>query len=228
MTYAKRKVLIRFAFLFDPLLKACDQTKPMEKQTRLLLALVGVVTFLVSFLATTALASQSFGGTMTRIGDQLFLTTTTNPVHMVRATSDREDVNNTLKRLGNGDSIVGTATFDGSGRWVKIESIDFVGLRRLIGLWNTTNTTGLMNFRSYQDLNVIMLGPQGDGPGLVTTKKEFKYTITPAIGDDWVLFLSDDRETQMGLMDLKDGSARITLLNPQTGNVAHVIELQKF
>lgn len=199
----------------------------MQKQTRLLLALIGVVTFLVSFLSTTALASQSFSGTMTRIGDQLFLTATTNPVHMVRATSDREDVNNTLKRLGNGDSIVGTATFDSSGRWVKIESIDFVGLRRLIGLWNTTNTTGLMNFRSYQDLNVIMLA-QGEGPGLVTTKKEFKYTVTPATGDDWVLFLSDARETQMGLMDLKDGAARITLLNPQTGDVAHIIELQKF
>lgn len=199
----------------------------VTKPSRILLILfVGAVTFLISFLSTTALASQSFRGTMTRIGDQLFLTTSTNS--MARVTSSLEDVNKTLRRLGNGDSISGTATFDSSGRWASIEAIDFVGLRRLIGIWNATNASSFMNFRSYQDLNVVLLGPQADGPGIVTTQKEFKYTVTPATGDDWVLFLSDAQQTQMGLMDLRENSATIQLLNPQTGSVSNVIELQRF
>lgn len=198
----------------------------MARQGRILLAIVGIVTFLVSLFSTTALASQSFSATVTRIGDQLFLSNASN--NMVRATSDSEEVNETLRRLANGDSIAGSAVFDSSGRWARIETIDFVGLRRLIGLWSALNTSSLMNFRNHSDLNVVLLRQREDGPGLVTAQRNFKYTLTPALRDEWVLFLSDTSETQMGLMELKDGQATITLLNPQTGEVSNVLELRRF
>lgn len=173
---------------------------------------------------SSAAPTMSISGPLVRLGDQLFLQ---HDNRLFRVTSTRTDARLTLSRLTNGDEITAHAEIDSEKAVMNIESIDFVGLKKIIGLWNTQGSSGLMNFRNYSDLNVYSLAQQNGGGGLTTTQKKFKYTVTPAAGPQWVLFLSDEMRTQMGTLDLTDGMATIQLFDGQTGAVTQTLKLHR-
>lgn len=164
-------------------------------------------------------------GTINR--DILHMTLRAADGQQYRLTTRSTETQRTLNRLENGDSIVASGRLDSVNLIADLESIDFVGLRRIIGTWNTMNTKGLMQFRTYSDVNIYSYALQSEGGGVVRNHKNLKYTVSPSAKGDWVLFLSDETSTQMGFLNLKESDATISLLNSQTGDVANVIRLRK-
>lgn len=137
------------------------------------------------------------------------------------------DVQRTLKRLETGDSIVSSGRLDTVNKVAEIEAIDFVGLGRIIGLWNTQGAKSMMQFRSFSDVNVYSFVLQSNGNNVVRNRKNFKYTLSPANDSEWVMFLSDDQSTQMGFLKLGETDATLSLLNSQTGEVQNVLQMRK-
>lgn len=180
----------------------------------------------VLLIASTAFADGVTGTISRNVFQQLYLVAQDGVQYKV--SSRATDVLKTLNRLENGDSVVATGRMDRVNFNVDIESIDFVGLRKIIGLWNTMNAKGMMQFKSYSDVNVYSYALQNSGgSSVVRSHKNFKYTVSPANNGDWVMFLSDDSSTQMGFLNIRDSEATISLLNSQTGDVSSVIRLRK-
>lgn len=144
-----------------------------------------------------------------------------------RMKSDRDETVKTLEKLNTGDFIMMTATIDTADGSVQVDTIDFVGLRRIIGFWATPNGNRLMNFKSYSELSIHDLIIQSNSDRQRAARRQMKYTVVPAQGQDWVMFLSDDHETQMGYLSLAGSLATLRLVHSRTGETTNVLQLQK-
>jgi hypothetical protein len=169
--------------------------------------------------------AESIGGSIHRFGGQFLVSLSNENGRLFRISSPRSDTTEAIKKLEQGDYIMASAFVDRDAGSISVDSIDFVGLRRIIGMWNTSDAKGMMTFRNYWDLNVDALVLQESGPRVA--RRNFKYTVTPSEAGNWVMFLSDDKETQMALLEVSKSTATIRLLNSQNGSVQQVIQLQK-
>ena len=155
---------------------------------------------------------------------EISLTNTTGRLYQMR--SKEEQTQLVLTRLGDGDFIMAAGLIDPDSGTVMIQSIDLVGLRDMIGLWNTQDSEGVVNFRNYSEMNIThhLEGSTNE----VVRGQNFKYSVVPSFTQNsWIMFLSDDKQTQMGLLDLKANRATIQLMNSETGNVSRILQLQK-
>lgn len=180
---------------------------------------------LLLLLAPLAQAGVTVAGTIGRIGPQVTLRIETR---VLRVSTQSRDVQKILNRLEEGDSIVATGDTKTDLGLIDIQSIDFVGLRKMLGVWNSTNARGILEFKTYSEMKVYSVGAPVAGPaaGLPRTRS-FKYTLSPTGNDDWVLFMSDDSATKMGFLRLQQNDATISMLDSSTGDISQVLRLQK-
>lgn len=190
--------------------------------SRNLFALVAIMLF-----APMALAQEQVGGFLHRFGTDLLMTPNSNPGRYYRLVATHDDTQNTLNRLEDGDFVMASGVVSADTGTVSVDSIDFVGLRRIIGLWNALNSKGLVNFRNYQEMNMYSLAGPNEGTNVSSTRKHFRYTVTPGSDRQWVMFMSDEKETQMGFLQIGDDQATLKLVNSQTGDVSSTLELRK-
>lgn len=182
---------------------------------------------LAFFTSVAAWAAQPISGFVHRFGGEVFITLDSNTGALYRLQSSRQETVATLRRLTNGDFIMATAKTDRTNVTVDIDTIDFVGLRKIIGYWNMPRRSQVMNFRSYSDLNIYDIIVQFQDGGLRPLRKELKYTVIPGQGSEWVMFISDDQETQMAYLNLTESEAVLRLVNSRTGDVTSTLQLRK-
>lgn len=167
-------------------------------------------------------AAETVSGVLLRNGDGLSIRLNTEEGRTYRLISNRSDVQKVLARLNTDDAVVGSADVDGTRGVVQLSTLDFVGLRKIIGYWSSVSNS-VVNFKSYSDMNVYSVANTGGG----RISKQFKYTLAPSNGNDWAFFLADANKTQVGLLDLRDQQAVLRLFDPDTGDVTQVLRLQK-
>lgn len=191
-----------------------------------------LVTFIFGFLLATFVSllslpasADSLSGLISSNGTNLVFIPDSNRVPFVVQTMSMAAAS-TLTRLSDGDLIIANGSLDTQRGVALIESVDFVGLKQIIGRWYTRDSKGIMRFNTYQDVDVISL-VLASGSATVVAQKSLKYTVSPSNGGDWIMFLSDERSTQMGSFYIKDNVATLKLFNTQTGDVSQVIRLQK-
>lgn len=183
-----------------------------------------IVGFILALMAVPA-SADSLSGTISVSGLRiLFVPDSASTPFTVQAPSAGTAA--ILGRLSDGDSIIATGTLDARNNIASIESVDFVGLRKVIGRWHIRDAKGLMRFNTYQDVDVFSIA-LANGNSSIVAQKSLKYTVSPANNGDWIMFLSDDRSTQMGSFTLTDSLATLKLFNARTGDVSQVIRLQK-
>ena len=167
-------------------------------------------------------AADTVSGVLIRNGDTLSIRLNSEEGRTYRLISNRNEVQRVLVRLNTDDAVVGSADVDAGRGLVQMQTLDFVGLRRLVGYW-TSVSNSVVNFKNYSDMNVYSVGNAGGG----RISKQFKYTLAPSNGNDWAFFLADSSKTQVGLLDLRDQQATLRLFDPDTGDVTQVLRLQK-
>jgi hypothetical protein len=127
-----------------------------------------------------------------------------------------------LKRLGQLDAIHGRGSF-ASDDEIILETIDFVGLHRLLGAW--TSETYLFNFKNFADVSLYpAMGRQRTvGAGTM------KYAISPGDGSVWKIFFSNANQVVLASLDLmtKKQQAILTFYDVQTGSEKSSILLTK-
>ncbi|PIS11548.1 MAG: hypothetical protein COT73_03410 [Bdellovibrio sp. CG10_big_fil_rev_8_21_14_0_10_47_8] len=144
-------------------------------------------------------------------GSYTFIDTSSNQFKL-RAVTD--SAKQALLKLQNLDAISGTATqYD--DRTLLLESIDFVGLRRLIGRW--TGDSQLVDFQDYTRVRIFSS----------QSSNHFRYAISPSSGDSWRVFFSTENSVTLGSLLIQGQTAQIDLYDATTGDVSHTIQLQK-
>ena len=124
-----------------------------------------------------------------------------------------------LQRLNTGDFLMGTGEILNGN--IVLQSIDFVGLKKLLGLWSSP--TSWLNFESFSSVTVLF--PNDIRP---TSKSvTLQYSISPANQNTWRIFFSDEKSVALAILKLKEGTAEIQFLNSNTGEPSKLIELEK-
>lgn len=168
-------------------------------------------------------AADTVSGVLIRNGGDLSIRLSTDETRVYRLVSSKSEVQRVLVRLNTDDAVVGSADIDSVKNVAQLQTLDFVGLRRIIGYWSGASNNSVVNFKNYSDMNVYSVGNGGGG----RISKQFKYTLAPSNGNDWAFFLADASKTQVGLLDLRDQQATLRLFDPDTGEVTQVLRLQK-
>lgn len=184
-----------------------------------------LLTFIISFFLLISQAyAENISGFITFDGKgYIFIDSSTQqrfelkPAN-VSASSD-------LKKLSNFDSITGKATLMGKGKEYPIlllDSIDFVGLRKLLGMWKSEST--ILDFIDYNEMSFYF-------PNEIfkNTKKRtmYRYSVSPKPGESWRVFFSDDNSVVLGSLVIKGQTATIELYDSETGETAKTYSLTK-
>ena len=118
-----------------------------------------------------------------------------------------------LIQLKNFDHLTGVATrVDDT---LLLESVEFVGLRRLLGYWQSPKVAVV--FQNFVDVEFK----------LPYSKSDYKYAISPSGGNSWKVFFSDQSSVILGTLSVSETKASIELYDPETGETSQYIDLKK-
>lgn len=142
-------------------------------------------------------------------------------VKTVPVAAENPPMANVLSRLENLDFVRCSGHLEASRAFVN--SIDFVGLRRILGSWKAGNL--LFQFYSFSDLSIFSVTSNPNLP-----HGNYKYAITPAnTPQDWRIFFTDEKQVLVGSLNFSPGatSAMIQLYDSSSGRVVQKIHLLK-
>ncbi|MEK2688558.1 hypothetical protein [Bdellovibrio sp. GT3] len=169
--------------------------------------------FFVLTLVTSAvaIAANTVGGTVALKGQQMFLKTD-DPCNNYLVASNNEIALSALVKLAPGDVITATGKKNPAHCTVSIDSVEYVGLRRMLGSWYSTEAV-----ITVEDFNSMKFYAAEKDHKWSQTPIEYNYSLVPASGKEWVMFLSDSKSTQFGTIQFSRGSAVLKMYSSDTG-----------
>lgn len=119
-----------------------------------------------------------------------------------------------VTKLNNFDGISGVATkYD--EETLLLESVEFVGLRRLLGKWKSPDE--LVQFIDYNRMQ-FSIGPK---------ELRMSYALSPGVGDTWRIFVSAQDAVLLGSLEVRDETARIQIFDSETGSILKILPLTR-
>jgi hypothetical protein len=185
-----------------------------------------LVFLLFTFTVPLVLGAQSFTGYMTKKGANYYLfPQSSENAYLVIAKN--EDVTDSLKRLSTGDLVIGNGSLDTVNKRINLNTVDYVGLRRLLGPW--VSVDGLLVFK---DFSTMKFSPRrtttnNSNANFSFAQKEFRYTLSPSDGDEWVLFLSDDKSTTFATVEFNKKTILMKLFESESGKLLRTLKLER-
>lgn len=190
----------------------------MKKTVAIFAALLGL-TLLISFEAS-AQSVRGFIRATTDEGTFLDVTADQAPFLLV---ANRPALETDLKNLKVGDYLVARGTLDVMSGEAHIDSIETVGLRELIGPWQS-GASRIYEFEDFSRLNLYKA--LRDPQGVVLAKlKEMNYSVAPESKGRYSIFMSDNRSVQVGLLEFEARGIKLSVIDPKTGRVSENISL---
>lgn len=191
---------------------------------------------LTTVFAATALCAQPVAGVLAQEGTQLFISGDTFcSRYLVFAKSN--EVLAHIKKLNPGDEVTASGDKNFIDCSVVLETIDYVGLRRLLGMW--LSNEALIKVKDFSSLSFYplerssSLGQHINTYGLTATSQvatavDYTYSLTPSEGKEWVLFLSDSTKTLFATISLSKGSAVMKIYDSESGVVIKTLRMTKW
>lgn len=191
-----------------------------------------VILFVLTFVSSTwAVAVQPVVGTIERKGQDILLKSN-DACSFYRIDSKSSDAQETLEKLATGDSLTASGLFDKETCVAVIESVDYVGLKRMLGNW--ISKEGLI---SVHDFNTLSFYPETKSDLKLLQKKssdfsitkpmQYKYSVTPSEGKVWVMFLSDAESTTFSTIQFNKDLAIMKLFDSDNGKVTKTLILTR-
>lgn len=188
--------------------------------------ILGSVTLVTSMMAN---ASPIFG----------YIQIAEDGMHLRQETGTYEiqsanvDVSSGLARLRSGDFIAFEGQLSPGKKIAVIQSIDWVGLQRLLGYWRTSDRK-LIEFASFTSLKFysgnptdVFYRPNRRTPRYESEVQTLSYRVAPSVGSSWSIFLSNQGQAKFGRLVLVDNSMTISFFDGNTGKITKTITLQK-
>jgi hypothetical protein len=150
---------------------------------------------------------------------QIQLTGETESYHLLFSTVT---IGEYLLQLQPRDFLSAKGKISRRRKTVKVEEIFFVGLHRLLGLWQASNQH-IYEFKDYQTL-LLHSSNSAFQKSLFDEPERIEYSLLPQKDDKWTLFLNDGQEVSMGdLVFYKDSvlpdTVRLDIYDPITGKL---------
>lgn len=180
---------------------------------------------LATFSFQFVLGVQAFSGFMTKRGNAYYFTPKSSEL-FYKITALTPDVQDSLDRLENGDFIAGNGSLDTTNKKLSIESVDYVGLRKLLGPW--IGSEGTMVFK---DFTTMRFTPRfrdiNMDSRLTNYQKEFRYSITPSDNNEWGLFLSDENNTTFATVEFTKNKVIMKIFESESGKIVRTLKLER-
>lgn len=180
---------------------------------------------LATFSFQFVLGVQAFSGYMTKKGSDYYFTPKSSEL-FYKISALTWDVQDSLDRLESGDFIAGNGTMDTTNKKLSVESVDYVGLRKLLGPW--VGTEGTIVFKDFSNMGFtprfrdIKLDSR-----LTNYQKEFRYSVTPSDGNEWGLFLSDDKSTTFATVEFAKNKVIMKIFESESGKIVRTLKLER-
>jgi hypothetical protein len=177
-----------------------------------------------------AIASTAVSGTIQRNGD-VFLLRLENLGSVYQIDSSSPEVIESLTKLSTGDTLSGTGTIPYKSNKIILETIDYVGLRRMLGKWISND--GLLQVKNFSEMKFYPHTVPGASTnqtriGLSEVPTTYQYSVTPAEGKAWVMFLSDSNKTVFATIQIHGANATLKTFDPETGAMTRTLRLTKW
>lgn len=195
------------------------------------------VTFSLQITSGLAYGAQVFSGFLIREGCD-FSFTPKNSAITYQVEALNYDVLDSLTRLDNGDFISGSGRFDTAQKKLSIQSIDYVGLQKLLGSWISTDGTIV-----FKDFSTMRFLPRIRGLNMDAHwkqyQKEFRYSISPKDRNEWALFMSDNMNTSFATVEftgkfsgeftkkLAEQKIIMKIFESESGNIVRTLTLER-
>lgn len=166
------------------------------------------------FISFSSFAVQTFSGYITQKGNQKTLKAGEQQFTLV---AENNDVKMQLTKLKSRDFISGIGHMIGANT-VRLETIDFVGLSNFLGLW--VSPMGLFQVTDFSSLSLYSTHSN-------TSKAALNYSITPADGASWGMFLTDANQIYYSNLTVTESKASIRFFDTQTGAFQKEVALSK-
>lgn len=192
-----------------------------------------VLLFVLTFVSSTmAVAAQPVSGIIARKGQDILLQSN-DACSFYRLDTKNSDAQVALEKLSPGDSLLtASGLFDKDACVVSIDSVDYVGLKKMLGNW--ISKEGLI---SVHDFKTLSFYPEAktdlkrvfEKPDDFTVGKSVQYTysVTPSDGKEWVMFLSDTESTTFATIQFSKDVAIMKLYDSDNGNVTKTLILTR-
>lgn len=125
-----------------------------------------------------------------------------------------------LERLVDNDTLQGQGEF--SGNSFLLQTLDFVGLSHLLGVWHSTHDQSLVTFEDFQTVSILNARDRGPSHTLV-----LDYSIAPDRGDLWRIFVSGRTRVSIANMQLSSTKMILQFINLETGALEPPLELTR-
>jgi hypothetical protein len=136
-----------------------------------------------------------------------------------------------LNRLRPGDFLSGYGVYDSVQNTLDLQTIETVGLKHLLGRWQTHDGQ-IFDFHTFNQLlhytSMISEWVNYAKTFLQTTtpskSRELSYTLAPdSAKNRWAIFVADQQALLIGYVQFSPNGMLLTLINPNSGRV-----IQKF
>ncbi|WP_155722564.1 hypothetical protein ACLWBD_08180 [Bdellovibrio sp. HCB117] len=187
--------------------------------------------FVLSLAATPmALAVQPIEGTVYRDSKGVYLSAYSDDnCKLYTIETKSEDAALSVRKLSNGDTVTASGLIDSKSCMAIIESVDYVGLKKLLGYWYSQE--GIITVRDYNSLSFYPINMNDFQNGKDFTQIDpitYRYSVTPSDGKEWVLFLSDSTSTVFATILFNKNNATMRIYDSENGEIIKVLRLSKW
>lgn len=181
-------------------------------------------------LSSAAFSAQQITGRIERIGFAAFLKSNiADGCNKYQIDVNSEEAAESIRKLSTGDVLTASGVIEKRACLVRIDSVDYVGLKDLLGYWYSKD--GYMKVRDFTSVSVystVLANLKKNEPIEKVAAIEYRYSITPTNGTEWVLFLSTQESTTFATIKLQKKSATIKIYDSENGSVVRTIYLSKW
>lgn len=181
---------------------------------------------LIMFTTPLVLGAQSVTGFLTKTGEKYYLTPTKSSNRYV-VLPESSDVISSLERLNSGDHITGHGTLDTTNKKIRLVSVDYVGLRKILGPW--VGNEGILTFKNFSTMKFSprLSSRSNSESSRRAYQKEFRYTLSPSEGDEWALFLSDEKTTTFATVEFGPRRIVLKIYESDSGRIVRTLMLER-
>ncbi len=135
-------------------------------------------------------------------------------------------IQSTVAKLKAGDYLSFEGARSSSIASIRIDSVNFVGLKDLLGVWQGEDKY-CYNFTSFTEIKMYHRTKSKCAANSRSLRK-YAYTINPSENVNWVLLLTDDKANLAADLTVKSANlVEISLYDSATGLILRIIKLRK-
>ena len=174
------------------------------------------------FVSGNAFAG-AFEGQVVIRNSQAFLVMSSAPTELWKIEGLSDQVNSQVKGLEGGDLLSATGELSKLNKTAYIETVDFVGLKRILGRWESQDGFRIY-FKDFRSAVVEQKQPLPWNPEEEKTL-DLVYAILPLKDENWSLFMSNRKTVRVGTLSIQAKVLSIQLVDQRTGKVTEDISL---